>query len=247
MKTVTPYIGLISAFLIMAAHLHCSKDDGTISKNTYGIILKGYTEVRIDPMIFAGIIMDLKKGESVQVLERSSEKSWVGKDHDFWYRIKTRDGLPGWVFGQNISIHSSGGGDSIDKIVSDFMEVERAEIQQFLAGKWWSTNEFGDFTEHCLEFYESGAYKSYLKGNDNSPIIGRYKLDFDRNEIIFSGGTSFQSNLDLVKRGNEYVIKKDMKDYELRFTRISIETSPEPEITVSEKRKSRSGNGNKAE
>ena len=82
-------------------------------------------------------------------------------------------------------------------------------MKQYLTGKWWSTNEFGDFTDHCIELYESGTYKSYLKGNENSPIIGTYKLDFNKNEIIFSRGTSFKSNLDLARRGSDYMLKKD--------------------------------------
>jgi len=135
----------------------------------------------------------------------------------------------------------------MDSVVSDFMQIENARVKQYLMGKWWSTNEFGDFTEHCLELYESGTYKSYLKGNENSPIIGTYKLDFNKNEIIFSRGTSFKSNLDLARRGNDYTLKKDRKDFQLHFTKISIETSPEPEVKEPEPRKPDAADGNKAQ
>jgi hypothetical protein len=243
MKTTIQRTGLLAAIILITASLSCSKGEDTITKDTYGIILKGYTAVRIDPMIFSGIVTDLNKGASVQVLERSREKTWVGKASDHWYKVKTKEGITGWVFGQNVSIYSSKSKDSMNKIISQFMDTERAQVKQYLAGKWWSTNEFGDFTDHCLEIYDSGIYKSYVKGADEKPIVGTYKLDFNKNEIIFSNGTSFKSNLDLAKRGNDYIIKKSMKDFELRFTKISIETSPEPEIKDSGKKKP-AGRGN---
>ncbi len=248
MKTTTQLLGLIAAAILITAGLSCSKDEDAINRDTYGIILKGYTAMRIDPMIFSGIVAELNKGTSVQVLERSREKSWVGKTSGYWYKIVTKEGITGWVFGQNISIHSSKSRDSMNSVISRFMDAERAQVKLYLMGKWWSTNEFGDFTDHCIEIYESGKYKSYLKGNEGRPIVGTYKLDFNKNEIVFSNGTSFKSNLDLVKRGNDYIIKKSLKDFELRFTKISIETSPEPELKDTVKKKPASaGNENKAQ
>ena len=140
-------------------------------------------------------------------------------------------------------------------VIEDGAEIENyqaqmtvAQAKQYLVGKWWSTNEFGDFTDHCIELYDSDKYKSYLKGNEDRPIVGTYKLDFNKNEIAFSSGSSFQSNLDLAKRGNDYIIKKRMKDFELRFTKISIETSPEPELKdPGQKRPAGGGDENKAQ
>ena len=168
MKGGTLLIGVLMIALL-AGGPGCSKKDDAITPDTYGIITKGYTAMRIDPMIFAGIISDLNKGVSVSVLQRSAEKSWVGKNNDYWYKVRTKEGLNGWVFGQNIAIHSGKGVKSMDSAVSDFMQVETARVKQYLSGKWWSTNEFGDFTDHCLELYESGTYKSYLKGNESKP------------------------------------------------------------------------------
>ena len=135
----------------------------------------------------------------------------------------------------------------MDSVVSDFMQVETARVKQYLAGKWWSTNEFDDFTEHCLEMYDSGTYQSYLKGYENSPIVGTYKIDFNRNEIIFSRGTTFKANLDLARRGNDYILKKDFKDFQLRFTKISIETGPEPEVKDEATTKPGAASGNTAQ
>jgi len=248
MKSFKKLFGIVTILMFTAASQFCSNNDEVITKDTYGIILKGYTAMRIDPMIFAGIITGLNKGTSVQVLEKSKEKSWVGKTSGYWYKVKTNDGITGWVFGQNISIHFSKSKDSIDKVVSDFMTGERIQVKQYLAGKWWSINEFGDFTDHCLELYESGKYKSYRKGDEKLPIAGSYRIDFNKNEIIFSDSTSFKSNLELAKRGVDYIMKKNMKDHELRFKKISIETSPEPEIKNTGIKKTRAAdNGNTAQ
>ncbi len=245
MKVVNILAVLVAAAILLTG-AGCSDNNEAITTDTYGIILKGYSAMRIDPMIFAGIVSELSKGTTVRVMERSSEKTWVGKTHDYWYKIRTKDGITGWIFGQNISLHSKND-ESIDSVVSDFMKIENARVKQYLMGKWWSTNEFGDFTDHCIELYESGTYKSYPKGNENKPIIGTYKLDFNKNEVIFSRGTSFKSNLDLARRGNDYMLKKDRKDFQLHFTKISIETSPEPEVKDTEPRKPGAADGNKAQ
>ncbi len=222
---------IILVLLLMAvAGTACSKNDPGTAGDTYGIVLNGYSPLKIDPMVFAGTISFLNKGDIVEILERSKEKTWMGKESDYWYRVKTKEGVAGWIFGRAIGIQTSRDKAVMDKIVSDFMEVEAGQIKKDLAGKWWSINEFGDFTDHCLEIYESNKYRSYIKEQEESAIAGTYKLDFNKNEIQFSDGTSFKSNLDLVKRGNVYVIKKSVNDRELRFSKISLELPPEPEI-----------------
>ena len=208
----------------------CSKNEPAVSKDAYGIVLNSYSALKIDPMVFAGTIAFLNKGDVVEILERSKEKTWTGKENDYWYRVKTKEGISGWMFGRTIGIQTSRDKAVMDKIVSDFMELEASQIKKDLTGKWWSINEFGDFTDHCLEIYENNKYRSYIKEQEESAITGIYKLDFNKNEILFSNDTSFKSNLDLVKRGNAYIIKKNINDRELRFSKISLDLPPEPEI-----------------
>ena len=239
MKTISLFSGLTAA-IVLITFVSCKKDP-SLTKDTLGIITRGSTAMRIDPMIFSGIITQLAKGESVEVQEKSKEKNYVGKSSDYWYKVRTKDGISGWVFGQNITIHASSSKAAMNKIVSEFMASESAQIKKYLAGKWWSTNEFGDFTDHCLEIYEDNKYRSYMKEQEGRAIVGTYKLDFNKNEIIFSNGTSFKSNLDLVKRGGDYVIKKTRADFELRFTKIAIELPPEPEIKDKSEKKPQAG------
>jgi hypothetical protein len=223
--------GGILALFLAAAGINCSKNDMTILKDTHGIVARGYSAMRIDPMVFAGVITHLKKGEIVEILDRSTTKTWVGKENDFWYKVRTKDGVSGWVFGQTITIYTSKNKIVMDKIASEFIDIEVAQVKKGIVGKWWSTNEFGDFTDHCLEIYENNKYRSYMKNQEGEAIIGTYKIDLNINEILFSSGTSFKSNLDLVKRGNIFVIKRNMKDRELRFSRIAVDLPAEPDMT----------------
>ena len=225
---------MAQALLLAAVLLNCGDDGKNVPDDAYAIILQAYTPLRIDPIVFSGIVAEMRKGDTVRVIQKSAEKSWVGRTSDYWYRVKTGDGLTGWVFGAGISIHSSSDTDAMEKIVTGFMEAERARIKQYLAGKWWSINEFGDFTDHCLELYESQKYRSFIKGEEQRSIVGTFTIDFNRNELSFSAGTTFKSDLDLEKRGADYIIKRQMKDFELRFTKISIETGPEPVIKEKE-------------
>lgn len=219
------------ATALLASFLLANCGDGkSLPEGSYGIILQAYTPLRIDPFVFSGTVAELGKGETVRIIDTSAEKAWVERSHDYWYRVKTGNGITGWVFGTSVSIHSSSDSGAMEKIVTGFMEAERARVKQYLAGKWWTINEFGDFTDHCLELYESQKYRSFQKGSEQSPIVGTFTIDFNRNVIQFSDGTSFKSNLDLEKRGGDYIIKREMKDFELRFKKISIETGPEPVI-----------------
>ena len=211
----------------------CSLSDRK-PEEQYGIVNTSGAQMRIDPMVFAGIVGELNQGDAVIIIERSKEKTWVGKIQDYWYHVKTKDGLTGWVFGQNLKIKKSASAGSIESMVSEFKKVEEARIRSNIAGKWWSINEFGDFTDHCLELYDNGKYRSYMKEAEGRQIIGTYRIDLSKNAIVFSKGTSFKTNCDIARRGNDYILKKRMPDYDLRFTKISIETSPEPDIAQSD-------------
>ena len=220
---------------ILPLHFKCKNeaDKNRIIHQPYGIILASNTALRIDPLIFSGKIMHLNKGESVMILDTSKKKRWINKTNDYWYKIKTKTGFTGWTFGKNIKILSSKDKDSVNEIISDFMEDETEKLRKDLSGKWWSINNFGDFTNHCLEIYEDNKYKSYWKGQ-TKPIEGEFNFDFNKNEIVFLKGTSFKGNLTIVKRGMEYILKKEMDEHELRFKKIAIEVSPEPEIEKEE-------------
>jgi hypothetical protein len=90
---------------------------------------------------------------------------------------------------------------------------------KMLAGRWWSVDKRGDFTNHALEIFPDGKYKSYLKGGQ--PITGEYNLNFKENEIVFTNGTTFKTNLNIVQRGTMLYLEKETDKESIKFQKTS--------------------------
>ncbi len=194
-------------------------------KKTMGIVLIRNSSVRIDPFFFSARITLLKKGETVEIIDRSAEKSWIGKSRDYWYKIKIKNGITGWIFGTNIKILTTDNSVKIKKFVTDFFKGETENMMKELSGKWWSINRFGDFTRHGIEFNSKGLYKSYIKSQNPKIYEGHYRIDFHNNMLLFEDGTTFGEKLKFIKRGSSYVLKKELKAGELVFKKISIQNT----------------------
>lgn len=218
-------------FFLMFFAIGCSKkiEEVKVEKKApvkeMGIIKIRNTAMRIDPYIFSGRIILLKKGDILEIMGRSGEKTWIGKSHDYWFKVKLKKGMTGWVFGKNIKVVSSENSEEIDSIVTDFFKDETERVRKSLSGKWWSVNRFGDFTGQGLEFSVKGKYKSYRKAQNPRVIDGEYSIDFHDNLLIFDKGATFGKELQLVQRGRSYLLKKELKVGELVFKKISIETT----------------------
>ena len=191
--------------------------------NKQGKILNNNSAVRIDPYIFSARVDKLEKGAVVDILACSKKKSWIAQKEDFWYRIKTSEGMTGWIFGQNLKILS---GQKLitkrkgQKIISS-LEKKIEERRKDLAGKWWSINNKGEFTQHCLEISPQGKYRSYLKDKQEEECFkGNYNFNFNNSQIIFLAGASFGNELSFSARGQVYILYKDSKKKPLRFKRI---------------------------
>jgi hypothetical protein len=216
---------LAAAMIAVLLAFGCGKKDefagtNTAGENAGGIILNSNTALRIDPYLFSGCIARLDKGVAVEIFERSSEKSLAEGASDYWYHVKLKQGVTGWLYGKNIKIVSASSREKLDEMVSEFREQETGEIQKEISGKWWSINRFGDFTTHCLELYPDGKYKSYAKGQEDKPMEGTWSLDVVRNEVTFKGETSFRRDLKFVQRGQSFSLFTPLDDDELRFKKI---------------------------
>lgn len=187
-------------------------------KNERGIITAEDTAMRIDPHIFSARIYQLKKGETIEIIDRSKKKTWVAKSSNFWYKVKQERGITGWVYGDNIRILSRDENDNIDSYVSEFWDAEAEKLRLELSGKWWSINELDNFTDHGLEIRADGSYTSYQKGG--SAIKGEFSFSFHNKEIIFLNGTSFKTNLNYMKRGTTYFLEYKSGKNEIRFKKL---------------------------
>jgi hypothetical protein len=77
----------------------------------------------------------------------------------------------------------------------------------------------GEFTNHCVEIFEDGKYKSFARGGKE--IEGEYTINFKDTEIVFLNKTSFGQNLRYVRRGNIFTLEAEMGAREWRFKKIS--------------------------
>lgn len=233
------YIPALSAIILITIICGCSKmkpETPVIPENTEGnplaVIITPNTALRIDPLIFTSRVAQLKKGEVGEVLEKSSDKKPVGGAVDYWYKIRLSNGISGWVFGSNINILKDSNRNNVESYLSQFWEKETKELSEALHGRWWSVNRFNDFTSHVLEIYKDGKYKSYIKGSEKK-IEGDYNFDFNRNQIIFLNGTTFEGDLNYFRRGDEYTLNREDEKDEIKFKKINV--NPESETEVEEK------------
>lgn len=197
------------------------------SQKMKALVLNDDSVMRIDPLLYSGRVGLLRKADIVFVLDRSSMKYAVGNMKEFWYKVKNKDGLSGWVYGSNLKIFDKKGESTIEKYVSNFWEKESEKIKKIITGRWWSIDLQGDFTNHGLEISEDGNYRSYLKGGRE--IKGEYNINYSDNEIVFLKGTTFQSNLHIVRRGTFIYLEKKGDDSEIKFQKTSGSTD-EPNV-----------------
>jgi hypothetical protein len=224
MKPIIPF--LIPLLFMIGSCGADDKQDSDLSKKgaaNRGIILSQNTSLRINPYIFSSKIKLLDRGDKVDVLERSAEKSWIGNTEDYWYRIRTSEDFRGWVYGRTIKILTGDDTAEVEKSINKFWAREFQQLKEDLTGKWWSINKFGDFTRHGLELYPDGTYRSYYKGGKKGAIEGKYNIDFNNNDIVFLKGATFGKTIRFVKAGTGYYLMREMENYELRMKKIQKE------------------------
>lgn len=229
-------ISIIIAYFMVLFLCSCSgekSEKSAIPENAVGnpiaVIITPNTAMRIDPLIFSSRVALLKKGEVAEILERSSEEKNVGNSRSYWYKVKLSNGITGWIYGSNITILDDSNRGNVESYLSQFWEKETEELSTAMHGKWWSVNRFNDFTNHCLEIYKDGKYKSYIKGATKK-LEGEYNFDFNKSQIIFLGETSFTGSLSYVKRGDIYTLFNDSEKDEIKFKMIN--TNPESDDDV---------------
>lgn len=196
--------------------------------NPVAVIITPNTALRVDPLIFTSRVTQMKKGEVGEILEKSSEKKPVAGKMDYWYKIRLSSGISGWVYGSNINILKDSNRNNVESYLSQFWEKETKELSEALHGKWWSVNRFNDFTNHCLEIYKDGKYKSYIKGSTKK-IEGEYNFDFNKNKIIFLNGTSFDADLEYIRRGDIYTLSHETDKDEIKFKKINVNPESDAE------------------
>ncbi len=214
----------VSVVAVLLLFPGCTKDTDNaptpnLKKQTMGIVVMNNASLRVDPYLYSSRLLLLNKGDIVKIKDQSKVRQWIGKKHDYWYNIELKNGVSGWMFGSTLDVVDSSNSDAVKSYLDQFWMEQSDSVREEIAGKWWSLNSQGDFTNHGIELTTDGKYVSYRRGGKN--IEGTYSLNFHENEIIFLDGTSFGKNLYFIRRGQSYVLADDREKASLRFKKIS--------------------------
>ncbi|MCX7678768.1 MAG: SH3 domain-containing protein [Spirochaetes bacterium] len=190
-----------------------------------GVVIRENAVLRIDPIVYSARVALIKRAEIVEVLGKSKEPAIVGGAKGYWYKVKAQNGIVGWMWGKNIRFFTNESKSTIDSYVSEFWEKESERLKKLISGRWWSINKRGDFTEHALEIFPEGKYKSYVKGGQ--PIEGIYNINLKDNEVVFVNGTTFKTNLNIVQRGTLLFLEKETDKDIIKFQKIASKIDEE--------------------
>lgn len=187
------------------------------------IALEDNISLRIDPFAKSARISTIPRGAKVKVLTRSFEKADVDRKRDFWYKIETNDKVTGWAFGGYLKIFEKGSDSAASSLISSLNKEESEAAQKNLAGRWWSVNDKNIFTDQCLDIYEDGSYRSYLKEKlDTPPTDGTIQINFESKEIVFSKGTTFGTQINFSNAASSYYLELKQDNKTLKFNKVAL-------------------------
>jgi predicted small secreted protein len=78
--------------------------DGPVMDRAVALI--NDSSVRVEPFFFSTPVGLLNKGDQVEIINRSAEKTRIGKVEDYWYQIRLNNGITGWSFGGNLRLYN---------------------------------------------------------------------------------------------------------------------------------------------
>ena len=231
---------IIIAIALSTQFVGCSKSQDSIQiskqgdSHSIGIINTPKTSLRLQPFIFSARIGELTKGSTFEVLQRSKKKAWIAGKRNYWYKIKLKNLIEGWTYGNNITIFSDSSSDAVNDKITKFWEKEKGILNKLLIGRWWSFNRFNDFTRYGLDIRPDNKYISYYKGRQEKAKEGTYEIDMANSILKFKGYTTFKGDLHFKKFGkNYYLIAKEEKN-PTRFKRILEDFKKDKQIKKDE-------------
>ncbi|MCS6984484.1 MAG: SH3 domain-containing protein [Leptospiraceae bacterium] len=129
-------------FLSLLAYCH---DEPTTNPPTpeKARVISNELRVRLTPHVLGAELGRLKKDEEVKVLQISRLKIRLGQDEAHWYKIESKSGLKGWVYGAYLDLE---GKPSLAKDQSD-------KISKMLVGRWYIQKEHGALSDRFLSLY----------------------------------------------------------------------------------------------
>jgi len=174
-------------------------------------------KVRMAPNLTATVIEALPAGTNMRILRRSVDKTKIGKQNDYWYKIKTEQDLKGWVYGAFLNI-----GLKAKQVTQSIVNKNKNIIGRELIGKWFAVTSSGELTSYYITFFSSG--KLFIGTGLNISQVGFYNLEIkpSKTKILISKLkkpliTSMTASL----RGVSLTLKGVLFKYEYSFRRVA--------------------------
>jgi hypothetical protein len=230
-----PMTAMICTAMILIGCARGDKDGIGVQGNRkqIGVVTVDEVSVRLDPIVYSSRVAVLSTGENVEVVDRSREMGRVSGKSDYWYKIKLRNGLSGWVFGANMKIFEEGSSSTVESFAKELRAEEDQKARKELRGKWWSVAGDETFTDHILSLREDGTYASLRKGS-TTPVDGTYELNTADGVITFSKGTSFGDKASFMIRGEIYLLETMVDGKEVKFKKLSSNPDFKGELSLPE-------------
>lgn len=188
----------------------------------------GNLNMRINPHQETARINVLADGMVLEVLDRSEEKVRIAKNEDYWYQLRTKDGLTGWVYGAYLILVKKENQAKAAEIAVEQIRQEKLALLKNLAGYWTMTTREGNDSHHKVRIFEDGSYLAYSE-HIKQAYVGDIEIFLKGRKLTFKAGTTFgrdlyyrysqQSGYSIVRilRGsqNEFV-RQDKKAFSVR-------------------------------
>ncbi|MGL4369526.1 MAG: SH3 domain-containing protein [Spirochaetota bacterium] len=227
---------ILFMILSAAAVISCSSDkqpgpaDATAGAKEIGVVIESDAAVRIHPYIYTARVAVMSTGDYVEILDKSKEQSRIAGKLDYWYKVRLRSGITGWIYGTNLKIFTEGQDSSVESYAKELREEEASKIMKDLKGKYWSVTDSETFTDSILALWDDGKYASFIKGSE-TPIEGEYTVDTLTSAITFDKGSTVGDSINYIIRGDMYVLEVVKDGKRTRFKKISSDPSFKKDVT----------------
>jgi hypothetical protein len=171
-----------------------------------GNINSNNLRIRSNPNTTSEILGLLNTGDTVTINDVTNIKKNISNTENYWYKITTREGITGWIFGEYIDYLSQGIPPEFEKVSWNdtygyLSPVENITINDLKASSWnrFSTNLFFSNEGYyaLLDRWDHPKYGRYIL-QDNivsffPPIeIIRFSDKFVINELFYSNETYYE-------------------------------------------------------
>lgn len=130
-------------------------------------VLTDGLKIRISPNTMGAIVGQLDYGESVKLLDKSTDPMRVGQMSSHWYKVETVNGLTGWVYGAYLEAEAN----------PDVLAASQTneEVRKRLNGKWLATYKSGRLTSYFVSIYDDNRFEF---GRSDS-VLQKGELEID--------------------------------------------------------------------